>query len=313
MAAVRVFLSHAGEDTERFVEPFARALRAKAVDVWVDFWEIRDGDSLVSKIFEEGIGKAEAILLVVSKYSVHKKWVEKELSVAVVQQIEEGIRLIPVVLDGQQVPVALRDTKYRKIPDLKHFDQQLDEILMALHGYTDRPPLGDPPPYALERINIGGLAPVDVRILQIAGDLAVETDREQLDSFEIYRRASALEVTESRAIESLEILIERGYLKETRVHTGGKRVFSNLRFTTYGMSQYLQYFYPRYDDLRSTVVARLVNDNLANSQEISQVTGQPEILVEQMLNELAGKGLVDLHPYAYGVTVTRVSPQLRRL
>jgi predicted peroxiredoxin len=137
MATIKVFLSHASEDTDRLVKPFARALRAKSVDVWVDFWEIRDGDSLVTKIFEEGIGQAEAVLVIVSKYSVHKAWVEKELNVAVVRQIEKGIRLIPIVLDDQEVPVALQDTKYVKIRDPEHFQTQSEELVMSLHGYTD--------------------------------------------------------------------------------------------------------------------------------------------------------------------------------
>jgi hypothetical protein len=51
----RVFLSHASEDKDRFVLPFARALRANGVDVWLDKWEILPGDSLVDKLFEEGL------------------------------------------------------------------------------------------------------------------------------------------------------------------------------------------------------------------------------------------------------------------
>jgi len=308
-----VFLSHAGEDTDRFVKPFARALRAKAVDVWVDFWEIRDGDSLVSKIFEEGIGQAEAVLIVVSKYSVHKPWVEKELNVSVIRQIEKGIRLIPIVLDDQEVPVALQDTKYRKIPDPEHFEPQLDELVMSLHGYTDKPPLGEPPPYALERINITGLAPVDARILQIAGDLAVETDRNQLDSREIFRRAAEVEIAEEQAIDALEILLERRHLVENRVMAGGRRVFSNLRFTMYGLSRYLEYFYPGHEELRTNVVARIVNDGLTESRDIARAGGAPGMLVEHMLNVLRAEGLIDTREFAYGQFVTRISPQLRRL
>jgi hypothetical protein len=51
----KIFLSHATEDKERFVVKFAEKLRTRGVDVWLDKWEILPGDSLVDKIFEEGL------------------------------------------------------------------------------------------------------------------------------------------------------------------------------------------------------------------------------------------------------------------
>ena len=45
---------HASEDKERFVLEFASKLRQNGVDAWVDKWEMKLGDSLVHKIFEEG-------------------------------------------------------------------------------------------------------------------------------------------------------------------------------------------------------------------------------------------------------------------
>ncbi len=64
-----VFISHAGEDRERFVRRFAERLRAKGVDAWVSFWEINPGDSLVDKIFEEGLKDCHAFVLVLSDNS----------------------------------------------------------------------------------------------------------------------------------------------------------------------------------------------------------------------------------------------------
>jgi hypothetical protein len=57
-AAPKLFISHASEDKARFVLPFAEGLRADGIDAWVDRWEIRPGDSLVQKIFDEGIAAA---------------------------------------------------------------------------------------------------------------------------------------------------------------------------------------------------------------------------------------------------------------
>jgi hypothetical protein len=57
----KVFLSHASEDKGRFVLDFARQLRENGVDVWLDQWEMKPGDSLVDKIFDEGLKDASAV------------------------------------------------------------------------------------------------------------------------------------------------------------------------------------------------------------------------------------------------------------
>jgi hypothetical protein len=45
----KVFISHAGEDRDRFVEGFTTKLREQGVDAWFSGWEILPGDSLVEK------------------------------------------------------------------------------------------------------------------------------------------------------------------------------------------------------------------------------------------------------------------------
>lgn len=51
----KVFISHASEDKDRFVINFSTKLRSKGIDTWLDKWEMRPGDSLIDRIFEEGI------------------------------------------------------------------------------------------------------------------------------------------------------------------------------------------------------------------------------------------------------------------
>lgn len=91
----RVFISHASEDKERFVVPFAQGLRAEGVDAWVDQWEMLPGDSLVRKIFTEGLDKADAVVVVLSRVSITKAWVAEELDAAVVKRINDDSKLIP--------------------------------------------------------------------------------------------------------------------------------------------------------------------------------------------------------------------------
>jgi hypothetical protein len=106
-SAPKIFISHAGEDRERFVRRFAERLRAKGVDAWVSFWEINPGDSLVDKIFEEGLKDCQAFLLVLSHNSFNKSWVREELDAGMVRKIEKQTKLIAVRLDGCEVPECL--------------------------------------------------------------------------------------------------------------------------------------------------------------------------------------------------------------
>ena len=52
------FLSHASADKDRFVRHFAEELTARGLRVWFDEWALLPGDSLVDKIFAEGLKDA---------------------------------------------------------------------------------------------------------------------------------------------------------------------------------------------------------------------------------------------------------------
>ncbi len=68
----RVFLSHASEDKADFAEPLGRALASLGISPWLDKWEIRPGDSLVRKLFDEGVHAVDAVIVIVSQYSADK-------------------------------------------------------------------------------------------------------------------------------------------------------------------------------------------------------------------------------------------------
>lgn len=138
----KVFISHAGEDKDRFVLPFALALRREQIDAWVDTWEILPGDSIVDKIFNEGIKHADAFIVVLSSNSVHKPWVLKELDAAIVKRIEHGSQLIPLVIDDCKIPSTLQPLKYVKVKDVNNFSEQLNEVVRAIRKLSDRPALG---------------------------------------------------------------------------------------------------------------------------------------------------------------------------
>jgi hypothetical protein len=120
----QVFISYARKDKERFVLEFARRLRAHGVDAWIDVWEMLPGDSLVDKVFEEGIKNARAMIIVLSKNSVNRPWVREELNYAFLKRLGGKLRTTPVVIDECEIPEALRSTLWEKIHDSKSYDEE---------------------------------------------------------------------------------------------------------------------------------------------------------------------------------------------
>jgi len=84
MTPPKVFVSHATEDKDRFVNKFALRLRENGVDAWLDKWEMLPGDSLVDKIYGDGLKEALTVIIVLSSNSVSKPWVREELNASVI-------------------------------------------------------------------------------------------------------------------------------------------------------------------------------------------------------------------------------------
>ena len=144
----KVFISHASEDKDRFVLEFAKKLRENGVDAWVDVWEMLPGDSLVDKVFYEGIKNARAMIVVLSNYSVEKPWVREELNRGFLDRLSGKCRIIPVVIDECPIPEPLRSTIWQKIDNLDNYEIEFNRILEAVYGRINKPALGSPPEIA---------------------------------------------------------------------------------------------------------------------------------------------------------------------
>jgi hypothetical protein len=206
----KVFVSHASEDKERFVLSFAEKLRQKGIDAWLDKWEMLPGDSLVDKIFEEGIKESKAVIVVLSKFSVEKPWVREELNAAVVKRINTGSKLIPIVLDDCNVPEVLNATVWERIYNLADYQSEFDRIVAAINGTTDKPPLGPAPAYTKPFLtSIGGLTKMDSLVLKIACEQALETGSDFINTAQTYT-ANKLGIPASELHDSMEVLDMQG-------------------------------------------------------------------------------------------------------
>lgn len=174
--APRVFICHAGEDRERFVEPLAKSLRLVRVDAWVSFWEMQLGDRLVDKVFEQGLSDADCVVIVLSAISLEKPWVRAEMEVATVRRIPGAVRVIAVLLEDTQPPVQLSSVVWHRVQvvDAISVQQAAAAITKAVYQVSDRPPLGEAPGYVQELANASlharpGLSRSDSLVLSRSG------------------------------------------------------------------------------------------------------------------------------------------------
>lgn len=311
MTPPKIFLSHASEDKERFVLAFARQLRENGVDVWLDQWEMKPGDSLVDKIFEEGLKDARAVIIVLSAVSIQKPWVREELNASVVNRISRGTKLIPVVIDECDVPESLRSTVWQKVDNLDDYKQSLQRILSAIFDVSDKPAIGKPPArFSGVEPQIPGLTRVDDLVLREIARLQI-TENNGLVMFDQLRTEPTLaDVPQQELLDSLEILGQKYLIKISYV-IGAP--LSHVVLTDFGFQQFAEAYVPDYPEVVGRIAALLVNENICRNEELASRIDRPVGFVDFVLNLMESSNHIKISRYIGGQTqVWQISPSLRR-
>ena len=307
----RVFVSHASEDKERFVNSFAARLRENGVDAWLDKWEMLPGDSLVDKIFEEGLKDAQAVIVVLSRISVDKPWVREELNAAFVKRINTGSKLIPVVIDDCEVPEALKSTLWQRIENLESYQESFDRIVAAIFGTYDKPPVGTPPAYTPHLAQtIGTLTKVDSLVLRLACEQAIAKESDFIEPEALYVKDGKALLPEAELRDAIETLEQQYMVRVHHVLGGG---LSSFQITTHGFEEYASACIPGYDALVRDVASALVNRQKESDQAIAADLGKPLFIVQHILQVLEDAGHLKLSKAFSGPRhVYNVAASLRR-
>jgi hypothetical protein len=310
---VRVFVSHSSLDKERFVLPFAESLLARGIDAWLDKWEMLPGDSLVDKIFEEGLKEAAAFVIVLSHNSVRSEWVRKELNTATVHRIEKGTQLIPVVLDDCEIPECLKDTVYERVRDPAAYQAEFDRIVAAIEQRTLKPPLGTPPVYvSMSLPRVPGLEQQDVAILKELGDFVLRRNDEVYEivqDSDLTQIVGRLQLTNDQLQESLTILEE---LKFTRPSETLSPEIPWVQLSQFGFRTYLDSFYPSFESEMKEMFLAIVNQSLTGDAAIAEQAQCPVVIVRFLLKELESRSFLRLAEWNTGCEILSLSPSLKR-
>jgi len=308
----KAFICHASEDKERFVLGFARKLREKGIDAWLDQWEIKPGDSLVNKIFEEGIKNADAFIVVLSTISVSKKWVKEELNTGIVNRIDASCRLIPIIIDSCEVPEALKHVAWVRISDLNNYEDELSRIVNAIYGLTDKPPLGSPPPYTATSLidYLPELTRSDNLVWKTLCNMYITTGDISISGFR--EEMSSLGLSDEETLECLEVLHRRGHIKKLKKTLGGEIVAVGLNVLS--VDDFLRHEVPDYEEKMTAIISKIVNEDLWTNMELQQQLSIPLPIVNHVLEVLELRGLVELVKTLGGMRqVYHISPELRRI
>ena len=92
-----VFVSHAYEDKESFVDEFVEALRSQGLKVWYDTDKLKWGDSMREKI-DRGLAKSRYGVVILSPNYIaeHKYWTKAELNGLFQVETVNGKTILPI-------------------------------------------------------------------------------------------------------------------------------------------------------------------------------------------------------------------------
>lgn len=129
-----IFVSYSHDDSD-FADRLVAQLVRHRVQVWIDKWELRVGDSLTQRI-QSALTDASALLVLLSPSSVKSSWVEREITSGLVRELEERrVVLLPVLVADCQIPLFLRDKFYADFRT--DFDEGLTRLLAGISSVAN--------------------------------------------------------------------------------------------------------------------------------------------------------------------------------
>lgn len=310
----RAFISHTSADKNRFVRRFCDLLRERGIEPWLDERELLPGDNLVEKIFDEGISKSDVFIIVLSRDSIERPWVKKELSVAVVQKIEGAVKaLIPIVLDGVDVPIVLKDTVWEKVDDLDDIARHADRVAAAVFGRAPAP-IAPPPAYAGIPVHkLAGLEPDDERIFVMACEqlLASQLAYPYIDFRKLEERALSMGMPREYIYECIHVLDKHGYFDDVGGYHSDERPLRG-KVSSFAFERYLEAYRPEaYRDEKRAILSAIVNEKMYYSRQLVQALGIHEYIVDHVLDGLERAGDVMASHHSSGIDI-RPEPSLSR-
>jgi hypothetical protein len=308
----KIFISYSHEDRQ-FAQRLANALHNAGEEVWWDQWEVAPGDSLIRKIFEEGLANASAFVVILSPRSVNSRWVREELDVATVQRIEGVTRLIPVMIEKTEIPTSLRSLLWLDMRE--DVEGGVKKIINAVHGVSSKPPRSATSISKKLSAPIAGLSRAASQVgLVIVGSTAGDSRPNLAFSGQDLEDAAGMDPpTLNDAVGELEA---EGMVKTIRALGSHPYEFAFVEPTYVLFREFTQHLpYDPENDIRYTAAA-IAALGTADGKDLEQQTELPPERLNRAVAYLDEYGLATVHkffgthPYTFGhVAATRRTRQ----
>jgi exopolyphosphatase/pppGpp-phosphohydrolase len=129
---IQVFLSHSSADSA-LAKRICEGLKNAGYGVYFYEDEKRVGHNFVEKIGEE-VDKSEFVAVMVSKKSHESKWLAKEVSMKLAEEVKTGrVCVLPIKVDECELPPLLADKNYADFRT--DYQSGLEELLNTLNEY----------------------------------------------------------------------------------------------------------------------------------------------------------------------------------
>ncbi|AFJ02632.1 TIR domain-containing protein [Methylophaga frappieri] len=126
-----IFLSHTHAD-KPFVRKLASDLEAHGIRYWLDEAEIKVGESLIEKI-RHGLDTVDYVAAILSPNSIASPWVQRELDVAMNQEISgRQVRVLPILYHTCELPGFLLGKFYADFTDEKNYPAALKRLVESI-------------------------------------------------------------------------------------------------------------------------------------------------------------------------------------
>jgi hypothetical protein len=144
-----IFLSyHSGDGV--WVAQLKNALSNKGLRIWLDQEQIRPGDLFIQAL-EKGVESCECLVIVISPGALRSPWVEEEYNRAltVANSRERRLRLIPLLLQGAELPGFLASRQWVDFREPGSFDRGIERLAWGVRGCRDEAASPSGPPSEL--------------------------------------------------------------------------------------------------------------------------------------------------------------------
>lgn len=314
MTSHRAFLCHATPDKGTYVEPFGRYLASKGVDPWIDDWEMKPGDSLLTKI-ETGISDAAFFLPFLSPRCIDRPWFRAEIEMAVARKLVDQIRIIPILVDVrfEDISLFLQTLLGVRIDGEAGIPGAAQEVVDAIYGISAKPLVAKAPAYAATPSTFD-LSSADNALLKAACEQSIES-RQSFIGFEgVARRLMDSDMEMQTMKDSASVLSERGYL---RVEGVVGNPYAHLEVLPHGFDAYASQFVDDYGGIYRRIATKIAGAPDYNQgfdgETIAEELGLPLRLVNHVYEHLAARGKITLSSQlSPGLEAATVSATFRR-